>query len=231
MKKSKNKNTIGKASLVAGIGLLLMAVLAGYANFGILKRLEVGGDAPYNFANSIGSVRVAVVCFLLVAILDVIVALALYRVLAPASKFLSKLAALFRLLYAGVFIVAVTQLIQISIARGGTAYANYVRSGYNTNFIRNIESNINAFHMIWDAALILFGLHLLLVGYLAYRVNYMPKLLGLLVAIAGLGYLADSFGARYISGYSVKVASVTFIGEVVLMLWLLVKGSRLKIAD
>ncbi len=231
MKDSKNKNySISTASMVAGVGLLLMAILAAYANFGVLKHLESGSDTPYNFSNSIGSVRIAIVCFLLVAVLDIIVALALYRVLTPVHKSLSRLAALSRLLYAGVFIVAVTQLIRVSMARGGDAYATYFRSDFAGNYITNIENNINAFHMIWSAGLILLGVHLLLIGYLAYKASYMPKFLGILLAFAGLSYLVDGLGALYIMDYSTNLARVAFIGEVTLIFWLLVKGRNLKVS-
>ena len=167
-----------------------MAVLAAYANFGVLERLVVDGstlDSAYNFSNSIGSVRVVILCFLAVAILDIVVALALYRVFSSVNRRLAKLAALFRLVYAGVFIVAITQLIQISAARSGEAYANYAMSNYGGDYILNIEHNINAFYMIWDAGLILFGVHLLIIGYMAYRASVMPKFLGILLAIAGVG--------------------------------------------
>ena len=43
-----------------------------------------------------------------------------------------------------------------------------------------------------------------------------------LVAVAGLGYLADTFGAVLVPGYALTVSNVTFVGEVTLMLWLLI---------
>lgn len=233
MTKTRDKNhSIRKASIIAGASLLLMTILAAYANFGVLERLTVSGDTAntaYNFSNSIGSVRVAILCFLLVVVIDVIVALALYRVLAPVHKGISKLAALFRLLYAGVFVAAITQLIQISQARGGEAYANYIQDNYSGNYIMNIENNFNAFHVIWSVGLILFGIHLLLIGYLAYKASYMPKFLGILLAIAGLGYLIDSLGYLYISNYNANIAGITFIGEAILIFWLLIKGRRVKV--
>ncbi|MFI7452605.1 DUF4386 family protein [Nonomuraea sp. NPDC049714] len=67
-----------------------------------------------------------------------------------------------------------------------------------------------------------FGLHLLLLGYLAYR---WARVVGVLLGIAGLGYLVDSFGA--VLGHTPDAAVFTFVGEVVLMLWLLVKGRNI----
>ena len=53
---------------------------------------------------------------------------------------------------------------------------------------------VNEFQGAWDVALVVFGLHLLVLGYLALRSSHIPGLLGILVMVAGLGYLVDSFG-------------------------------------
>lgn len=232
MMKNKNKNSlIRKPSIIAGLGLLLMSPLAAYANFGVLERLTTESSTShtaYDFSNSIGSVRVAIICFLLVAILDVVVALALYRVLCPINKGLAKLAAWLRAIYAVIFVAAITQLLEISNARGGEAYERYVASNYSTDYILNIENSLNAFYAIWDASLIIFSLHLMVIGYLAYRARFIPRFLGVLLGVAGIGYLIDSFGSLYSSSYDLNIAQFTFVGEVVFMLWLLFKGSRYK---
>lgn len=229
MRNAKNKNySVGKASTVAGICLLLVIVLTAYANFGVIRHLEAGSDTPYNFSNSIGSVRIAIVCLLVVAVLNIIVALALYRVLAPVHKSLSKLATLFRLLSAGVFIIALTQLLQISIARGGARYIDYVQSSYGGDYITSIQNNVDAFHIIRKAGLILLGLHLLLIGCLAYRATYIPRVVGVLLAAVGLGYFVGSLVALHGPDYSTAITGVAFIGEAVFIFWLLLKGRRLK---
>ncbi|MEZ0074172.1 hypothetical protein ABH927_003528 [Planotetraspora sp. GP83] len=55
----------------------------------------------------------------------------------------------------------------------------------------------------------------------------MPRVLGILLVVAGLGYLADGIGAVLVSGYSLDIALFTFAGEVVLIFWLLISGRRL----
>lgn len=231
--KVKTKITdIKKACIVAGLSMLAMIPLAVYANFGVIMRLTDGDDTPYNFSNSIGSVRIAIACLLFVCVLDVIAAVALYRVFAPVQRDIAKIAAALRIAYAGVFALAIWQLITISIARGGEAYRRYsdLNSALfgNRNYIETIQNNINAFHLIWDAGLLLFGIHLLLVGYLAFRATYIPKYLGVLIVIAGLGYFVDSFGALYVPSYHLRIAGFTFVGELALIGWLLLRGRKLR---
>ena len=88
---------------------------------------------------------------------------------------------------------------------------------------------IEDFQDIWHVSLILFGLHLVLIGYLACKSGYVPRVLGVLLVLAGGGYLADSFSALLVPGYSVNVAAFTFIGEALFMLWLLAKGRNVTL--
>jgi hypothetical protein len=85
---------------------------------------------------------------------------------------------------------------------------------------------IDAYDTIWNVGLILFGVHLLLVGYLAYRSGFMAKVFGILLVIAGLGYLVDGFVLVLVPGPSISIGQFTFVGEVALIFWLLIKGSR-----
>ena len=85
---------------------------------------------------------------------------------------------------------------------------------------------VDAYDTIWHVGLILFGVHLLLIGALAYRSGFMPKIFGILLVIAGLGYLADGFGAVLVPDYAISIGPFTFVGEVALIFWLLISGSR-----
>ena len=86
---------------------------------------------------------------------------------------------------------------------------------------------ITAFNDIWYVGQFLFGLHLLLIGYLAYRSGYIPKLLGVLIAISGLGYVIDSVGAVLSRSAWADITSFTFIGEFLLALWLVFRSGRI----
>ena len=86
---------------------------------------------------------------------------------------------------------------------------------------------LSAFQSGWDLALIIFGLDLLILGgMLAFQSGWGPRVMGTLVIVAGLGYLIDGVGTLLVPNYSLTVATYTFIGEPVLMVWLLWKGIR-----
>lgn len=76
--------------------------------------------------------------------------------------------------------------------------------------------------------LVFFGVYCLIVGYVIYKSNSLPKILGILYAIAGLCYLVNSFTMFLSRGFEnplfVYLAIPIFIGELSLCLWLLIKG-------
>ena len=105
---------IRSASLTAGIALLLMSVVAIFGNVLVIDRLIREGDATRTAANIMGSqgqFRLGIASLVIVVALDVVVAWALFRVFSPVSRSLSMLAAMLRLVYSGVFMVAIGQLL------------------------------------------------------------------------------------------------------------------------
>lgn len=77
-------------------------------------------------------------------------------------------------------------------------------------------------------AQIFFGLWLFPLGYLAYKSRYIPRILGILLIVAGFGYVIDSFGKFLFPTYNPTIAVFTFIGEVTFLSWLLIKGVKVQ---
>jgi uncharacterized protein DUF4386 len=206
----------GPAAVVSGIGLALMAALAAFGNFGVLEALVTPGD-PVRTANDIGAAeplfRLGIASLLLVALLDVVVAVALQPVFALVDRRVSTAAMWFRIAYAAVFLLAISRLV-VALTR--------------LDEPERLAGALRSFDLIWQAGLILFAVHLLLIGYLAYRSRLLPRVLGILLVVAGLGYLVDGLGTVLVPGFTASVAQFTFVGEVVLIGWLLVKGRRLR---
>jgi hypothetical protein len=218
------------ASIVAGLGLLLMAVLAPIVQFNIFPSLIVPGDAKSTAVKimaSSGLFLIGICCFLVVAILDLVVAWALYILFKPVNKSLSLLAAWFRVVYAAIFAVALINLLNVSQLLTG---ADYLKAFGADQLYAQVVVFLSAFRYGWDIGIVFFGLHLLILGYLVFKSGYAPKwlgiLLGFLLFAAGLGYLADSFGKFLVPHYSLTIAGFTFIGEVLLIFWLLWKGIK-----
>jgi len=203
------------AAIVAGVGLLLMAILSPIAYLNTFQSLVKFDDAALtaqNILNSMGAFRTCIILLFTVAILDIVVAWGLYIMLVPANKNLSALAAWLRVIYGGIFIFAISKLyvaLQV-ITADGTQTMSYLKS----------------FQSIWDMGLILFGFHLLVLGYLVFKSGYDPRWLGVFLVLAGVGYIVDGFGKTLSPDYNLNIAQFTFVGEVLLIFWLLWRGFK-----
>jgi hypothetical protein len=209
---AETNHSIGKASTIAGVGLLAMSVLSAVGYLVAVKGLVVPGNAARttrNIADHEGMFRSGIMSLYLVAALDVVVAWALYRVFKPVSDALSKLAAWLRVAYAGVFMVAISRLVGV-LHQPAQA-------------LRQIDSFTN----IWDAGLVVFGLSLFVLAHLAYRSGYLPKWLSVLLGIAGFGYVFDTVVRALVRGSSSDVSAITGMGEFVFAFWLVIRGRRI----
>ena len=206
--------SLRRASLTAGIALALIIVFAIFGEYGAVRTLITPGDAGRTAQDILGSeglFRLGIASLFVVVILDIIVAAALFILFEPVNRSLSTMTAWFRAAYAAVYLVAISQLV---VALGLLGDPNQALRA------------VDAYDTIWHVGLVLFGVHLLLLGLLAYRSGFMHKVFGILLVIAGLGYLVDGFGAVLVPNYSINISQFTFVGEATLMLWLLIKGSR-----
>jgi len=110
---------------LAGSGLLIMAILAIFSNFFVIESLIILGDGEKTANNIITNellFRSGIVSFIIVLILDVLVAWALYILLKPVNKNLALLAAWFRLIYTAIFGLSLYNFLSVLQLLGGADY-------------------------------------------------------------------------------------------------------------
>jgi len=87
---------------------------------------------------------------------------------------------------------------------------------------------LKSFKSSWYFGFVFFSIHLILLGYLVIKSSYVPGILGILLIITGLGYLLTTIKPYLFSNVNIDFARYTFYGELVFMLWLLIKGWSIK---
>ncbi|MEP2669475.1 MAG: DUF4386 domain-containing protein [Cyclobacteriaceae bacterium] len=220
--------SLSKAAIIAGIGLLIMTLTVPFAEFKIIPDLvspDSASETAANITNNIFIFNLAIFLIFITIVADIIVAWALYVFLKPVNKSISLLTAWFRLLYTGVYLVAVTNLIKVFTLTKGESY-----------FLINSQEEISEFVLFyiksykyeWFFGLVLFGLYLILLGFLVLKARYVPNIMGWLLIIAGLGYVIGHLKVFLFPELNTSFSMYTAMGELVFMLWLLIKGSRLK---
>lgn len=224
----KEKNiSIANAALISGLGLLIMVLTVPFAEFYIFPKLITKN--PVLTANNIIDNRLlfttSIFLHFITLICDVVVAWALYVFLKPVFKYLSLLTAWFRLIYAAMYLVALVNLIKVLNLLDINKQSKLLDQ---TQFYDSITFYINSFHFEWSFGLIIFGIYLILLGYLVFKAEYVPKIFGILLVIAGFGYLINTLGLFLFPNINTEFLMITFFGELIFMIWLLIKGSKIK---
>ncbi len=205
------------AARIAGVGYVLLFGLAIFANFMVLEGLVVDGDATTTVANltaSMGMFRLGLVAFL---IIDVVIAWALFVVLREVHRDLALLAAWSRLVYTvflGVALVYFFQVIALLTDAGIGAAMGPDAIG------AQVMLALGSFDAAWLVGLTVFGVHLVLLGVLLIRGQLVPRVLGVLLIVAGVAYVADTLAHALLPDYAavanaflVAVALPSMIGE------------------
>jgi hypothetical protein len=226
--------SLRKAAIIAGFSYLIIFVLGILANFFILENLIVPGDAARTVNNIVGNegqFRLGILGFIIMVIFDVVVAWALYIVFKPVNNSLSLLAAWLRLVNATIFGIALYNLFSVLRLLGDTNYLTLLDTG---QLQAQVMLFLTAFNDTWLIGLIFFGIHLAVLGYLIIKSGFIPKFIGILLVIASLGYLIDSFAnvllvnyVEYAEIFMLIVIVPGVIGELSLTFWLLLKGRKL----
>ncbi len=212
--------------VLARVTGFLYLVLLPLGIFGIYASTApvVPGDAATTVNNILASeslFRLGTVSALLVQVVNIFVVLGLYQLLKQVNQNITMLMVLFLLL--GVPIAMLNELNQVAVLlllKGAVSSAAFTAQQVQSLvplFLGLHQSGIQIAGIFW-------GLWLLPMGYLVFKSGSLPRILGILLVIGGFGYLIDSFAFFIVPDLHVAVAQFTFVGEVLLPLWLLIKG-------
>lgn len=220
--------------LYARIGGALYLVLIGLGIFGqvVKEKVVVSGDAGATAANltSMESLWRLGIAFEFLALICVIALAVIYYVLLkPVSRELNLLATFLRVIGIAVESVAALNLAAALFPLGDAAYLK----AFTPEQLSAMASlAIKSHNYGYTLALLFFGFTFLLHGYLIFKSNFLPKVLGLMIQLGGLCYLSNSFVfflAPSVSGSLFPwILLPCFVAELSLALWLLVKGVNVQ---
>lgn len=217
--------TLRQAALITGITYLLNPVT--FAEAYAMPRL-VAADPSQTVANIAAHPHLfsaAVLAYFFSLLGDVVFAWALYVLLAPVNRALSLLASWLQLIYAAMSLAAVSNL--------GLLYRLLVIPGYSGHLSAGSLPDqgvllLGAFRSGWSLGLILFGLHLVLLGWLMARSSYLPRWLGWLLFVDGWAWVIDNLSVYLFPNASLGFLNIFFVAELVFMVWLLGWGWRIS---
>lgn len=207
---------------LAGVFFLLEGQSSVFGQMVIPGQFIVTGDAAATAANILGNealFQLGVTLALLSVAFHIAWVALFYLLFKPVSQPLSLLAAFVGLI--SIALQAASVLVQIAppiILHGGELSAAFTAEQLQALAYMALRLRGQAF----NTYLIFFGVWCLLTGYLIFRSGFMPRLVGQLEMLAGLAYLILLWPplAGALHPYYLFLA----VGELVLLVWLLVKG-------
>ena len=218
--------SLRQAALVAGLAYLLNPVT--FAELYAMPRLEVSGDAVQTVANLTAHPHLfaaALLSYLGSALGDVILGWSLYALLAPVNRAIALLGSLFQWIYAAAWLAAIADLGALYRLVAIPQYATQVDAAALASQALLL---LAGFHAGWGLSLVLFGLHLVVIGVLIARSSYVPRWIGWLLGLVGLAWIVNSLAIYLYPQADLGFLNAVFGGELVFMVWLLGWGWRVR---
>jgi hypothetical protein len=214
---------------IAGVLYLLIIVGALFIPFATAPSGMMRGDAALPTVAAILAAKrlyiLSGIAQLALGACDIVIALIFCELLKPVSRSLALLAAFFRLVFVAIANANVLNhfapLLLLSGAKNLSAFTPVQLQALAQTFLRLRTAGL-------DIALVFFGFHCIVVGYLIFRSTFLPRILGALLAIGGLGYLVNIFVYVIPSAMAARLFPCIMLpaglAELLLSLWLIAIG-------
>jgi hypothetical protein len=220
--------TLRSYSKVAGVAMLLSIVFGVIGELYLPGKIIVGGDAAATARNIIDHpqlFRINFAAYLVEGVCDVLLCVVWYILLKPVDRNLALISAFFGIVSMVTFAVAqgvfFSSALVLRDTGGITAFTMEQRQAMALLGPR-IATAIAALFLI------MYGIATTIRGYLIAKSGYLPRILGILFAIGGIGFILRT--TTYLLAPSISSPIMLMpmaLGGIPLMLWMLFKGVRL----
>jgi hypothetical protein len=211
---------------VAGFLYVIVNLPAPFVLIYLPSRLIARGDAATTASNIMASeslFRLGIAGLLFNSIANIFLALALYQLLKVINKNIASLMVIFSLVAVPIAMLNELNNLAVLLLLSGADYLKVFTTEQLQAlvyfFLRLHNQGLNIAQIFW-------GLWLFPMGYLVFKSGFLPRLLGVLLMIGCFGYVIQSFAAFL--GYNMSIILFTSWGELLFLLWLLIKGVNVE---
>jgi hypothetical protein len=215
---------------VAGFWYLLLVVIGPLRLIYIPSKLFVRGNATATVNNIAAHellFRFGIVGDLVGGVILIFLVLAFYRLFKGVDRSLAVLVVIFGGVMPATinFVSVVSDAAALMVVRGAdflSVFDKPQRDALAMLFLRLRDHQNTAAEILW-------GVWLLPLAILVYRSRFLPRFLGVWLAIGGFAYVILSLTGELLPQYQEKVFTYSqpaFFGELAIMLWLVIKGAK-----
>lgn len=226
-----NSSSLNKTARLAGLLYLLLVITGVYGIMYIPAQIIVAGDSVSTAKNMISNevlFRTGILNDIISNTIFLFLVLVLYRLFKHVKENQAKLmVALVIVQIPFAFIMEAFNITSLMILKGEIlkTFELTQRQDFAMLFLKINDYGTLPLEMFW-------GLWLLPFGLLVYKSEFIPRIFGILLVIAGIAYMIDSTISMLFPNYSVFVNKPTLllvaIGEISITLWLLIKGVKIQ---
>ena len=224
---TKEKMNPNKSARIAGILYIIPWVLSLLGVF-IRQSIIVPGDAAATADNIMASkplFYLSNISDLIVQVVFIVLVLILFKLLKPVNKNHAVLMVVLFLVSVPIAMLNMLSQFAAPLLLSGADYlAGFTADqlqGLMVLFLEINEVGIMVAYIFW-------GLWLFPLGYLVFKSDFLPKILGILLMISCFGYLIDFVTFFLFPDFGVAVNMFTGWAELFLCLWLLIKGVNIE---
>ncbi len=228
---NKIDNSQRTAAKVAGLSCLFTMAIVVFANYALLNPLVVPGNAVETARNIVAhetQFRITATCFLIYSAGVVVLLTALYVILRPINPGLALVGALFRLVFALLWLLTTLNMLGALRHLGSASYLQVFEADRLQTLARlHLAANFDDYYV----GLPFFGLAATVCSHLWLKSGYIPKMLAAFGLISSAWCVICAFVFLIFPHFNEVVNDYWFdspmaIFELVLSFWLLFKGLR-----
>jgi hypothetical protein len=222
-------NSLKKTARTAGVLYLILAVVGPFSLMIAGTNLIVPGDAAATAANIAAAeslFRWGMVGDSIIFLTEIVLSVILYMFLKSVNKTWSLVAMTSRLAMATLQGLNLLNKLLALLFAGGAGFLTAFEPDQLQALVMLSLTAYSYVQVVWG---LFFGLHLMVMGYLVVKAEYIPAILGYLLMLTALGYLSDSYARLLLPAYGetpIFLVIPMALGELIFPLWLLIKGVK-----
>jgi hypothetical protein len=220
--------SIKTTARIAGLLYLFQIPLGVFGVVYVPKALMVTGNiaaTAFNIQVNEFLFRLSIVSTILCSMVTVATALYIYKVLRYVNENHAKWILLFALIVTPISMLNELNNVAVLLL----LRSHEVATIFTPDQFHNLVSVFLDLHKYGlQIAGIFFGLWLLPMGYLVFKSTYIPGVIGVFLIVTCIGYLIDFTTFFLYPDFGIIISEYTWLGEVLMVLWLLIKGVNLE---
>ena len=223
-------NSLERTARIVGLLILALTLIAPFGMLIVPAQILVAGDASATANNVRASqdlLRAGIASDAIVFLIEIILTVMIFVLLKPVNKTLSLVAAFARLAMTIIQGLNVLNYFMVLSLVGGAGYLTVFSTPQLDALVLFFFELRDSVAFVWG---LFFALHLLVSGYLVYQSGFIHKVVGLLLAVAGLCYAVQDFGNILFPQFNEILTTIGLFSmvELAFPLWLLIKGIEVK---